>query len=205
MKRQLSLLLLFFSLTVIQAQTLTGTVVEQDSQKPLNGVKVSLEDAGIWTVTDLNGFFELKYTAGETIVFSRSGLLEEKKNFAVFPSGKISVGMQTASIRIKEVVLSAQKKKFSEIEIKEEALQKIQSFSLGDVLQQLPGQYMEPGNNTQMKNIVLRSANTQSPLSSSVDDNDFGNKAFGTQLMINDVVVSNNANMQNFNAANIVK
>lgn len=202
MKRQLSLLLLFFSLTVIQAQTLTGTVVEQDSQKPLSGVKISLEDTGIWTVTDLNGFFELKYTPGETIVFSRSGLLEEKKNFAVFPSGRISVGMQTASIRIKEVVLSAQKKKFSEIEIKEEALQKIQSFSLGDVLQQLPGQYMEPGNNTQMKNIVLRSANTQSPLSSSVDDNDFGNKAFGTQLMINDVVVSNNANMQNFNAAN---
>lgn len=202
LKRRLSIFLFLFSLAIIHAQTLTGVVVEQENQKPLSGVKVSLEDTGIWTLTDKNGSFEIKYTAGENLIFSRSGLFEVRKNFAVFPQGKIKVEMQIASIRIKEVVLSAQKKKFSEIEIKEEALQKIQSFSLGDVLQQLPGQYIEPSNNTEMKNVVLRSANTQSPIGKSVDDNDFGNKAFGTQLMINDVAVSNNANMQNFNAAN---
>lgn len=52
-----------------------------------------------------------------------------------------------------------------------------------------------------MKNIVMRTAATQGITSSSVDSQDFGNKAFGTQLMINDVVVSNNSNMQDYNAA----
>ncbi|WP_255577353.1 TonB-dependent receptor plug domain-containing protein [Elizabethkingia sp. JS20170427COW] len=100
--------------------------------------------------------------------------------------------------------LTAKKKQFSEILIKQEALQSLQSFSVGDVLQQLPGQYVQQFDNTQFKNIVFRTASGSSIAGSSniPGGDEFGNKAFGVQLMVNDVVLSNNENMQSYNAAN---
>lgn len=185
----------------LSAQTLSGVVVDADQRKPISGVKVGIENTGIWTVTDQSGNFTIRYHANETVLFSRAGLLEERKTYATPPVSGISVEMQMASIRIKEVELSARKKNFSEIEIKEEALQKIQSFSLGDVLQQLPGQFIKPMAHTEMKNIVLRTATGETPFYSAPDAEDFGNKAFGTQLVINDIAVSNNGNMQQYNTA----
>ncbi|MCC2591580.1 carboxypeptidase-like regulatory domain-containing protein [Chryseobacterium sp. MFBS3-17] len=176
----------------LNAQTLSGVVVDADQRKPISGVKVGIENTGIWTVTDQSGNFSIRYHANETVLFSRAGLLEERKTYTTPPASGISVEMQMASIRIKEVELSARKKNFSEIEIKEEALQKIQSFSLGDVLQQLPGQFIKPMAHTEMKNIVLRTATGETPFYSVPDAEDFGNKAFGTQLVINDIAVSNN-------------
>lgn len=196
LKKNVLLLAFQFVVLSVSGQSLTGIVVEADNKKPISGVKVGIENTGIWTVTDQSGVFQINYNSNETLVFSRAGLLEEKKTYITVPADKITVEMQIASIRIKEVMLSARKKNFSQIEIKEEALQKIQSFSIGDVLQQLPGQYVQPIANTQMKNIVFRSANAQSILSTSENATDFGNKAFGTQLMINDIAVSNNGNMQ---------
>ncbi len=111
---------------------------------------------------------------------------------------------QRSEIRIEEVQLTAKKKQFSEIEIKQEALQNLQSFSLGDVLQQLPGQYVQPFDNTQFKNIVFRTASGASITGSSqIPGGDgYGNKAFGVQLMVNDVALSNNENMQSYDSAN---
>lgn len=107
------------------------------------------------------------------------------------------------AIRIEEVELFARKKVFSEIGIRQEALHNVQAFSIGDVLQQLPGQYVQPFNNTQFKNIVFRTASGASVTGSSQlpGGDDYGNKAFGVQLMINDVVLSNNENMQSVNSA----
>lgn len=110
---------------------------------------------------------------------------------------------EKSEIRIEEVELFAKKKVFSEIGIRQEALHNVQAFSIGDVLQQLPGQYVQPFNNTQFKNIVFRTASGASITGSSQipGGDDYGNKAFGVQLMVNDVVVSNNENMQSANSA----
>lgn len=80
----------------------------------------------------------------------------------------------------------------------------MQSFSLGDVLQQLPWQYVQKFDNTQFKNIVFRTASGSSITGTSgiPAGDEFGNKAFGVQLMVNDVVLSNNENMQSYNSAN---
>ncbi|CAI9675388.1 TonB-dependent receptor plug domain-containing protein [Elizabethkingia anophelis] len=116
----------------------------------------------------------------------------------------VSKPREKSEIRIEGVELSARKKQFSEIEIKQEALQNLQSFSLGDVLQQLPGQYVQKFDNTQFKNIVFRTASGSSITGTSgiPAGDEFGNKAFGVQLMVNDVVLSNNENMQSYNSAN---
>lgn len=109
-----------------------------------------------------------------------------------------------SEIRIEGVQLTARKKQFSEIAIQQEALQNLQSFSIGDVLQQLPGQYVQQFDNTRFKNIVFRTASGSSVTSSGniPGGDDFGNRAFGVQLMVNDIALSNNENMQSYDSAN---
>lgn len=115
-----------------------------------------------------------------------------------------SSSREKSEIRIEGVQLTAKKKQFSEISIQQEALQNLQSFSLGDVLQQLPGQYVQQFDNTQFKNIVFRTASGPSVTSSGniPGGDDFGNRAFGVQLMVNDIALSNNENMQSYDSAN---
>lgn len=134
----------------------------------------------------------------ETIVLSES----EELNLRFFPSPKYQ--NEKSTIRIEGVELTAKKKQFSEIQIRQEALQNLQSFSLGDVLQQLPGQYVQQFDNTQFKNIVFRTASGPSVTSTSgiPGGDDFGNRAFGVQLMVNDIALSNNENMQSYDSAN---
>ncbi len=115
-----------------------------------------------------------------------------------------SSSREKSEIRIESVQLTARKKQFSEIVIQQEALQNLQSFSIGDVLQQLPGQYVQQFDNTQFKNIVFRTASGSSVTSSGSipGGDDFGNRAFGVQLMVNDIALSNNENMQSYDSAN---
>lgn len=173
---------------------------------------------------DLNsGTFEVKrcdrvyeekgiitYTGGCEIIFRQAGKPTKtvflKKNEKLVVQGKHAAIVPTdvvSDIRIEGIELTARKKNFSEIEIKQEALQNIQSFSIGDVLQQLPGQFIQPFDNTQFKNIVFRTASGTSVASNStlLSGDEAGNKAFGVQVMVNDIALSNNENMQSYNSA----
>lgn len=175
---------------------LSGLVVEADTRKPVGGVRVTVENTGVWTVTDNAGNFVLQYSSGETVVFSRVGLLEEKRTFLQPFSGKITVEMQVASVRIKEVTLTARKKHYSEIEIREEALKNIQAFSISDVLEQLPGQKLQDLRLNEFKPIVFRSVNPNAIAANGMEG--FGNKSFGTAVVVDGIPVSNNENMQSY-------
>ncbi|WP_326983824.1 TonB-dependent receptor [Chryseobacterium sp. MYb264] len=196
MKKRVLFLAFQFVILSVSGQTLTGIVVEADNKKPISGVKVGIENTGIWTVTDNSGAFQINYNASETLVFSRAGLLEEKRTYITIPANRITVDMQIASIRIKEVMLSAKKKNYSEIEIKEEALKNIQAFSLNEVLEQIPGQKQHNLNLNEFKPIVFRSV---TPNSFSGNGNEgFGNKSFGTSIVVDGIPLSNNENMQGY-------
>ncbi|WP_318846863.1 TonB-dependent receptor [Chryseobacterium sp. JV558] len=135
----------------------------------------------------------------EGIIILKEG---EELSLKILPDKIIPPG--TSEIRIEGVQLTARKKQFSEIVIQQEALQNLQSFSIGDVLQQLPGQYVQQFDNTQFKNIVFRTASGPSITGSGTvpGGDDFGNRAFGVQLMVNDIALSNNENMQSYDSAN---
>jgi hypothetical protein len=207
MKVSVFFLLIFFNITLLYSQKISGTVVDGRNDAVVSNVKISDEATGLWTISDAKGQFAIVSEKGAKLTFSKSGWIDESISINESSSNNIVVRIFPATIRIPEVQLTAKKNNFSSIEIKEEALQKNQSFSLGDVLQQLPGQYVQPLNNTEMKNIVLRSANVSSMSSGdmgsqlSAYSDDFGNKAFGTQIMIKDIVLSNNSNMQSYNSA----
>lgn len=196
LKKRVLLLAFQFVILSISGQTLTGIVLEAENKKPISGVKVGVEDTGIWTVTDNSGAFQINYNINETLVFSRAGLIEEKRSYVTIPENSITVEMQIASIRIKEVMLSAKKKNYSEIEIKEEALKNIQAFSLNEVLEQIPGQKQHNLNLNEFKPIVFRSV---TPENFSGNGNEgFGNKSFGTAVVVDGIPLSNNENMQGY-------
>lgn len=179
--------------TSFYAQSVQGIVVDGEEKKPLSGVLVRVENTGIWTLTDKEGYFNIKYNKGETLEFKRSGLLDEKRTFIELPHARVHITMDVASIRIKEISLSARKKRYSEIEIKEEALKNIQAFSLNEVLEQIPGQKLQNLNLNEFKPIVFRST-----LPTRVSNDGFGNKSFGTSLVVDGVPISNNENMQSY-------
>lgn len=153
---------------------------------------------------------DITYAGGCEIIVKQPGQAPKtiflKKNEKLVVRDKKAAIVYTdvvSDIRIEGIELIAKKKNFSEIEIKQEALQNIQSFSIGDVLQQLPGQYIQPFDNVQFKNIVFRTASGASVTSSStsLSGDEAGNKAFGVQVMVNDIALSNNENMQSYNSA----
>lgn len=193
LKKKVLLVAFQFVIISVSGQALTGIVVEAESRKPISGVKVGIENTGIWTVTDQSGAFQIDYNANQTLVFSRAGFIEDKKTYKVVPSSLQTYVMQVASIRIKEISLAAKKKNYSEIEIKEEALKNIQAFSLNEVLEQIPGQKLQNLNLNEFKPIVFRSTQP-----TSVSDQGFGNKSFGTAIVVDGIPISNNENMQSY-------
>ncbi|MBB4805692.1 outer membrane receptor for ferrienterochelin and colicin [Chryseobacterium defluvii] len=196
MKKNVFLLAFQFVILSVSGQSLTGIVVEADNRKPISGVRVGIENTGIWTVTDPSGVFHISYNSNETLIFSRAGLVEEKKTYAIVPSDRITVEMQIASIRIKEIMLSAKKKNYSEIEIKEEALKNIQAFSLNEVLEQIPGQKLRNLDLNEFKPVVFRSVTTDNIAANGNEG--FGNKSFGTAIVVDGIPISNNENMQGY-------
>lgn len=196
LKKKVLLLAFQFVILSVSGQTVTGIVVAADSKKPVSGVKVGVENTGIWTVTDNSGLFKINYHSNETLVFSRSGLLEERQTYITVPADRITVEMQAASIRIREIALAAKKKNYSEIEIKEEALKNIQAFSLNEVLEQIPGQKQRNLSLNEFKPIVFRSTNLGSLTRTGADG--FGNKSFGTAVVVDGIPISNNENMQGY-------
>lgn len=183
-----------FCLAPLSAQRIEGVVYERSTKEPLSGVKVEIENTTIWTLSGPTGRFALPVEKGGVLIFSRSGLVDKRVLSRNLPTTKAAVEMDLSSVRIPEVSLSVKKKLYSEIEIKEEALKNIQAFSLNEVLEQLPGQKLQDLNLNEFKPVVFRSA-----LPTTVSNEGFGNKSFGTSIVVDGIPLSNNENMQTYN------
>ncbi|MHA6726971.1 TonB-dependent receptor plug domain-containing protein [Chryseobacterium sp. A301] len=177
------------------AQLLEGVVLDKENRVPLTNVRIQIENTQTWTLTDRHGLFRIKYQPGETLVFNRSNLISIQKTYSQIPSRKVAIEMDRLSARIAEVTLSQKKKQYSEIEIREEALKNIQAFSVNEVLEQLPGQKLMNLNLNEFKPIAFR---TVTP--TTVSNEGFGNKSFGTSVVIDGIPLSNNENMQTYNS-----
>ena len=76
--------LLFFApqLHAQNAIKVSGTVIDAESNKPLEGVSASVKGGKIATVTDANGNYTLSVTAKATLVFSYVGYMPEEVRIA---------------------------------------------------------------------------------------------------------------------------
>lgn len=199
-----SLRLLFLKLILIlfvwipslgYAQFIEGVVLDKENRVPLVNVRIQIENTQSWTLSDRNGLFRIKYQPGETLVFNRSNLISIQRTYSKLPTSKVAIEMDRLSTRIAEVTISQKKKQYSEIEIREEALKNIQAFSVNEVLEQLPGQKLMNLNLNEFKPVAFR---TVTP--TTVSNEGFGNKSFGTSVVIDGIPLSNNENMQTYNS-----
>lgn len=179
--------------TAISAQWVEGVVVDAESQERLQNVKVTPQYSADWVLTDKEGKFRIDAKGSKLLSFKMSGYQEGNASV----TSDMRVKLNPISVRIKEIVITSKKKSFSEIEIKEEAIKNTQAFSIADVLTQLPGQFIQPLDNNNFKNIVFRTASGDG-LSASDNLTSYGNKAFGVAIMLNDIALSNNENMQSY-------
>ena len=85
----ITMLLVFSGLFAMNAQNVVkGIVINSDSEKPLQGVSVSVKEANISSTTDANGAFTLNGLPDgrQIVVVSLSGF--ETQNFPVQLAGK---------------------------------------------------------------------------------------------------------------------
>ena len=109
MKRKL-LLILFVIVHFIklEAQNISGLVKDIDSDLPIAGAKVSIENSGISTYTNQKGEFSLQTNARDELIITKTGYLEKKNQFT--SKTNIVIELQRATIRIREVTLTDSKK-----------------------------------------------------------------------------------------------
>ena len=204
MIRKFVLLPLLFSSGLLFAQhKVTGKITDENAQ-PLINVIVQDPQTKKWVYTDKDGNFSLEVNRENSIIeisqLGRETLELTAQEFNIQPT----IILEKQTLRLDEVVVTPKKKKeFSEITLGKEAIENVQAFSVNEVLEQLPGQFTHDFNNNEFKNVVFRSAinNTDvAKLSGSANERReyFGNRAFGTSIVMNNIPLSNNENMQAF-------
>jgi TonB-linked SusC/RagA family outer membrane protein len=108
MKKNLLLLFLavLFCATNVMAQTktVTGKVVAADDGYPLPGVSVKVKGTSTGTVTSAKGTYTITASAGQTLVFSFIGLLQQEK--LVGESNVVDITLKQDTRSLNEVVVT---------------------------------------------------------------------------------------------------
>jgi len=185
------LFFLLISSSVFSQRVITGKVIDKESSSPLAGVFIRDTKSETWSISEKDGNFTITIPYYDDIVLNFSLLGKMESNVTLKnDQNNVIITLEDNTLRLKEVVVTANKQKqYSELTLGKNAINNVQAFSLDDVLQQLPGQTSTDFNLNQFKNIVFRSASVTN----------FGNKAFGTSFVMNDIPISNNENMQALN------
>ena len=173
-------------------QTLQGVVVNAEDGTPLLGVTILNKSGNEWTITDENGAYSLVVTTGDfELEFRILGKAPRVFTRADYPFGPSAViEMSDENLRLNEVTVTAVPKRAkvgSAITLGGYAVNQVQSYSLSDVLQQLPGQEITPPILNRTDTISLRTANPNP------------NNAFGIAFILDGLQLSNDENMQNYN------
>ncbi|MFV0531257.1 MAG: TonB-dependent receptor domain-containing protein [Flavobacteriales bacterium] len=199
MKRRLFVfLLLSIGQTVVSQSYIHGIVISDETDEPISYADILEENSKKWTLTDSIGNFELSVSDKTSAKLLIEILGKQSKSITISPekfSEKLIIRLKDDNLRLNEVVVSSKKgKNYSEIILGNQAINQVQAFSLNEVLEQLPGQAMTNFNLNEFKPIVFRSVILDN------FDAGFGNKSFGTAVIIDDIPVSNNENMQSYSA-----
>ena len=103
--RRFSLLfsLLFFAFSLYaQDYSVSGVVTSADDSGPLPGVSVFVKGGTSGTITDLDGAYNIKVSAGDVLVFSCIGFKEVEKNIS--GGGTVNIALEADALMLDEVV-----------------------------------------------------------------------------------------------------
>ena len=193
MKKGTFYFFLFCLYSAISQVQYHGRVVDDATGNPIENVLIEHAETNAWVTTNSSGYFDIVIPQTKKILLDIKHLAYVNKQIILDsdPNVVIEIRLEENDLRIDEVVLIGTNKKHSEIVLKSEAVDNVQSFSALGVLEQLPGQSTSETALNGYKNIVFRTAEV-----GLTGGESYANKAFGTAIVVNDIPLSNNENLQ---------
>ena len=192
----LTLIFLFISYNVsAQKDTLsiTGRVTERIAEKPMENVTVQLLPVDATVITDKNGNFRFTNISPGLyeLRITSTGFAPVVQQVRIPTSEIITISMDQRIIGLANVTVTATRpdKTGSTSRIDRTAIIHTQPTSLSDVMQLIPGQLAINPDVSEVQQLNLRQIPSTTDAAAV--------NAFGTQIMVDGVPVSNNANMQN--------
>lgn len=205
----LTLVILLFVSQVTYAdskEVVKGRVVADSDGLPLEYVLIKISDANFWTTSDRNGNFSIeikKYPV--TIDFRYLG--KQNMQVTVKNSNFLTVRMKNDDLTLNEVAVTAKIKKKSTgstVVLGKQAIELVQAQSMADVMQLIPGKTMSESQLHERQNLTLRTAifnandqkNATQGLGTIIENDEFLiNNSFGVGYLIDDIPMSNNADL----------
>ncbi|WP_262512050.1 TonB-dependent receptor [Pedobacter nutrimenti] len=174
-----------------------GLVVDKKNQ-PIEFATVLSEELSFTGYTNDHGIFELNIDLTRFKSFDLSVKMIGKKGLdtvIILKPGlqELTFSLPDLNFSLKEVQVNEVRKaksSNSSIVFDRQAIEQVQAFSLGDILNNLPGKKIAPPNLQNPGNITLRSEASGAHAL---------NNALGTAIILDEIQLSNNANMQNRN------
>ncbi|MFA5325241.1 MAG: TonB-dependent receptor [Bacteroidales bacterium] len=186
--------------------TVQGIVLEQGTNVPVEFAVVVLSPAEIYTTTDKYGRYEFKKVdPGKSTIKVQFVGMETIEQAITIVSGKnneFNFEMKVANFRLEEVtVLATQNKAGSSTasNISRQAMDHLQTSSLGDIMQLLPGASITNPTLSSASSITLRS--TFDGVGNSYTTYGKDMNSLGTSIIVDGSPISSNANMQTLAAS----
>lgn len=180
--------------------SISGTVVEKGTNKPVEAAVVVLSPAEIYTTTDRNGEFSFKNVdpGQSTINIQYIGMetVEQVLNIVAGKENVFKFTLSETNFRLREVSVVATSSKAGSStasNISRQAMDHLQTSSLSDVMQLLPGAAIVNPDLASKNVITLRSAFDGVGSNSSYGQD---MNSLGTSIVVDGSPLSNNANMQ---------
>ncbi|MBW2960535.1 TonB-dependent receptor [Mesonia aestuariivivens] len=191
--RFIIIVLLLCSCSSYGQKLFTGQVISDENNQVLEGVVVTETKSNSWTITNTKGYFSIKITDLKNfeLNFKILGKKEEELTYEDIEDldSIVTIRLKDENIKLDDVTVTAVPKRSkvgSALVLDDYAVNQLQSFSLSDILQQLPGQKIQPPDFTKTKILNLRTAGVSNT------------NAFGIAYMIDGLQISNDENMQTY-------
>ena len=192
-------LLMFFTTSVVWSApdkaVLKGIVLDEN-ERPLVGANVVVKGMDTGAATDYNGSFHITFKPGNYIIeVSFIGYKSVQDSIQFHPGEVVdrNYKLQIEFFKIGGIVVFAERELLpsdavTKTTILAGEIDHIQASSLSDVLKLVPGQRFENPGLQSKKQVSIRTSSTESDADR--------NAMFGTQVVIDNIPISNNANMQ---------
>jgi len=170
--------------------SISGKILSQD-KKPLANITVTIESLDQTTTTNEKGGFSFRNLPGGEYVLQLTavGFVSAQKLVRVPVTAPLEIILLSRMVGLKEVIVTARPKVLgSSSLIERSAILHTQPTSLADVLQLVPGQLASNPNLGIAQQVNLRQVPSTTDAARA--------NALGTQIVLDGVPLSNNANMQ---------
>ena len=172
---------------------LSGRVTDARTSEPLDGVMITVQNTGLWTITDENGRYRIDGIpyANFTVRYTLMGYKEEQLDL-IFKQreNKFEISMHEKSLSLNEVVVTAQRRTETQTTsyiIDRHALNHSQVINLNQITTLLPG-----GKTVGDQNLASQSSRIALHAGAA---SEMGNASFGTAIEVDGQRLENNAVM----------